>query len=97
MVRERLYPHLHILAMPFNFILSSYNLHFQTIHCFFMAMPLNHVNMILILYVIPIIIFSCDLNKLTILYICVHGSFHVKSTSFQKSARVTIVFKIWPF
>ena len=39
---------LHILVMPFNFILSRHHLHFLNMRHFFMAMPLN----ILIPYVI---------------------------------------------
>ena len=61
-----------ILAMPFNFIISS-NLSFvlSKYPVFIMAMPLN---MILVMYVIPCILSHDFFNKLTILYIHVHIS-----------------------
>ena len=54
-----------ILAMPFNFILSSSHSYYQNTQCFFRAMP---PSMILFMYAIPCIL-SYDSNKLTILYI----------------------------
>ena len=61
----------YILAMPFNFILSSSHLYYRNTQCFFfMEMP---VNMFLVMYVI-LCILSHDFNKLTMLYIHVHIS-----------------------
>ena len=63
-----------ILAMPFNFILSSSHLYYRNTH-FFMGMP---ANMFLVMYVI-LCILSHDFNKLTMLYIHVHISVANKS------------------
>ena len=59
-----------ILAMPFNFNLSSSHLYYRNTQCFFMEMP---INMFLVMYVI-LCILSHDFNKLTMLYIHVHIS-----------------------
>ena len=55
--------HIGIVQVVINYLLSYHN-----IQCFTMAMPFN---MITILYVIPCKL-SCDLSKLTILYMHVH-------------------------
>ena len=60
-----------ILAMPFNFILSSIHLYHRNIYpVFIMEMS---PNMILVIFVIPFILLY-DFNILTILYIHVHIS-----------------------
>ena len=62
-----------IIIMTYtNQVVVNYLLFYHNIQCFTMAMPFN---MILILYVIPCKL-SCDVRKLTILYIHVHIFYH---------------------